>query len=38
MVEEFEQMQINMAIAEGKTPHELAQAGMSNAIQPNVLK
>ena len=37
MVEEFEQMQIRMSLQEGKTPQELANAGLTGAIQPKVL-
>jgi hypothetical protein len=37
IVEELEQLQINMALAEGKTPQELANSGITSAIQPKVL-
>jgi len=37
-VEELEQMQINTAAAEGKTPQELSQLGLQSAIEPKVLK
>ena len=30
-------MQIDQGFAEGKTPSELAQAGLSSAIEPKVL-
>ena len=37
-VEEMEQLQINAGLAEGRTPQELANAGLSSAIEPKVLK
>jgi hypothetical protein len=37
-IEELEQMQISSALADGKTPQELASEGYSSAIQPKVLK
>ena len=33
----MERMQIDQGFAEGKTPSELAQAGLSSAIEPKVL-
>ena len=36
-VEELEQFQINAALAEGRTPQELANSGLTSAIQPKVL-
>ena len=36
-VEDLEKIQINMAIAEGKTPQELVQAGLTGAVLPSVL-
>jgi len=32
------QLQINAGLAEGRTPQELANAGLSGAIEPKVLK
>lgn len=37
MVEEMEQLQINQGLAEGKSPNELAQLGLTSAIEPKVL-
>jgi hypothetical protein len=36
-VEELEAMQINDAVSKGATPQELANAGMSSAVDPKVL-
>jgi hypothetical protein len=37
MVEELEQIQIQQGLAEGMTPHELAQRGLTGAVPPKVL-
>lgn len=37
MFDEFEKMQIAQGLAEGKTPQDLMQAGLSGAIEPKVL-
>jgi hypothetical protein len=37
-VEEMEQLQINAALADGRTPQELANSGLSGAVEPKVLK
>ena len=37
MIEEMESMQIAAAMADGKTPQELANAGLTGAIAPKVL-
>ena len=37
MVEELERLQINQGLAEGKSPNELAQLGLTSAIEPKVL-
>lgn len=36
-VEELERMQIEMGIAEGRSPQELASIGLTSAIDPKVL-
>lgn len=38
LAEEMEQMQIAAALAEGRTPQELANVGLTGAIEPKVLK
>ena len=37
MYDEFEKLQVNQGIAEGKTPQDLMQAGLASAIEPKVL-
>jgi hypothetical protein len=37
-LEELEKLQINAALAEGKTPQELANMGLTAAVEPKVLK
>lgn len=37
-IEELEKLQVNAAIAEGKSPQELANSGMASAVEPKVLK
>ena len=37
-IEEFERSQINGALADGRTPQELANEGLTAAVQPSVLK
>ena len=37
-IEEFENAQINQAIAGGTTPQELAHSGMASAVNPAVLE
>jgi hypothetical protein len=37
MVEELEKIQVGKLIAEGRTPQELAQEGLTAAIEPKVL-
>lgn len=37
MVEEFEKMQIDAALAEGQTPRDLAMSGLTSAVEPKVL-
>jgi hypothetical protein len=36
-IEQMERMQIDQGFADGKTPSELAQAGLTSAIEPKVL-
>ena len=35
--DEFEKLQISQGLADGKTPQDLLQAGLSAAIEPKVL-
>ena len=37
-LEALEKLQINKEIAEGKTPHEIANSGLTGVINPSVLK
>ena len=37
ILEELEQMQIKQGLAEGKTPINMAQMGLSGAVDPKVL-
>ena len=37
MVEELEQIQVKQSLADGVTPHELAQRGLTGAVEPKVL-
>ena len=37
VVEELEKMQVDKALIDGKTPQELASAGLSSAMEPKVL-
>ena len=36
-VEDLERMQISMGIAEGRSPQDLAQIGLTSAVDPKVL-
>ena len=36
-VEDLEKMQISVGIAEGRTPQDLAQGGLTSAVDPKVL-
>ena len=38
MHEEIEALQISKAISEGRAPTELANAGLTSAIDPNIFK
>jgi hypothetical protein len=38
MIEEMESLKVSSAIESGATPQELANAGMTSAIDPKVLK
>ena len=37
-LEQLEAMQVNDALEKGASPHELAQAGMTSAVDPKVLE
>lgn len=37
VVEDLERIQVNMGIAEGKSPQQLVQDGLTSAIDPKVL-
>jgi hypothetical protein len=37
VVEDLERIQVNMGIAEGKSPQQLMQDGLTSAIDPKVL-
>ena len=37
VLEEFEKLQVNQGLAEGKTPQEMMQQGLTSAIEPKVL-
>jgi hypothetical protein len=38
LIEDLERVQIGKALAEGRTPQELAMEGLTSAVDPKVLK